>query len=749
MAVGASIPMIDARERVTGTLLYTDNREMPAGGLYGKIVRSAYAHARLKSIDTSEAMALPGVQAVITGADLIAAGEKLNPYYGAREPDQPVYAIDRVRYIGEPVAAVAANDPEIAAKAAELVRVEYEELPGVFGEEEAMQANAPLLHEDKGTNIFTHSKLRTGDIERGFAEADHIFEDIFTSPAAQHVPLEPHLAIAEVTAGQIRIRTTTQSPWLVHRVLTEIFRLSPDQVQVMVDTLGGGYGGKGQIRIEPQVAALAWKAGRPVKIVLSREEVFVTVIKHAATVRTKTGVKADGTITARQVRVVYNAGAYADASPFLVGNGVVRALGPYRAPHAWVDAYGVYTNLPPAGAFRGAMTSQLTWAYEQQLDMIARALKIDPLEIRQRNLLVEGDQYATGETMRDIHFKELLAETAAQIEWGTPPEQPAEPWKRRGKGLAIIMKSTLTPSRSEVKLRLDDKGQLHILTSTVEMGQGGRTALAQIAAEFMGLPVERVLIHDPDTHETPYDQTTSSSRSTFSMGNAIRLASEHLQDKLRELATGELEAHIRDLEIQGDRIMVRGAPDRSITFTELLQQSEQSELLAEGIFTTEGGINPETGQGVASVHWHQGTGACEIEVDTETGKLQVLRYHSATYSGRTVNPTLTRLQNDGNVIMGLGPTLYEELIFDRGQAVNPNLADYLIPSFADIPNSLTNHTMENPSGNGDFHGVGEMTLPPVGPAIGNALFDAIGVRLKELPITAERILKALNIPNPR
>lgn len=747
MAVGTAMPMIDARERVTGTVLFTDNRDLPAGGLYGKIVRSPYAHARIVSIDTSAAEALPGVRAVVTGADLLATGRRIKLYYGVREPDQPVFAVDRVRYAGEAVAAVAADEPEIAAEAARLVEVEYEELPDVFGEEEALQVGAPLLHEAKGTNMFAHAKLRHGDIERGLAEADHIFEDVFTSPAAQHVPLEPHITIAEVTGDQVRVRTATQAPWVVHRVLAGIFGLAGEQVQVKVDTLGGGYGAKGQIRIEPQVACLAWKAGRPVKVVLDHAEVFVTVIKHAATVRIKTGVKADGTITARQVRVVYNAGAYADASPFLVNNGVVRALGPYRVPHAWVDAYGVYTNRPPAGAFRGAMTSQLTWAYEQQMDMIARSLGIDPLDIRLRNLLVEGDPFATGETMHDIHFKELLTKAAARIEWGMPSEQPPEPWKKRGKGLAIIMKSTLTPSRSEAKLRLDDTGQLHLLTSTVEMGQGARTALAQIAAEPLDLPVDRVVIHDPDTDHTPYDQTTSSSRSTFSMGNAIRLAVERLQARLRDLAAAALEARVEDLEFRSSQVAVRGAPDRSIPLADLLRQAGQSELLAEAAFETEGGLDPETSQGVASVHWHQGVGACEIEVDTETGKLRVLRYHSATYSGRTVNPMLIRLQNDGNVVMGLGPTLFEELVFDHGQVVNPNLSDYMIPAFEDIPDELTNDSLENPAGHGEFHGVGEMTLPPVGPAIGNALFDAVGLRLKELPLTPERVLKGLIAPD--
>lgn len=741
MAVGTSIPMVDARERVTGTILYTENRDLPDGGLYGKMVRSTYAHARIVSIDTSEAEAMPGVHTILTGADLVDAG--FNLHYGIREQDQPVYAVDYVRYVGEPVAAVAAEDPETAAEAANRIWVEYEELPEVFEPDDALADDAPILHKDKGTNQFTHSRIRRGDIDQGFADADHIFDDVFTSPPAQHVPLEPNMVIASVTDDRIEVRSTTQAPYLVKRVLSEIFGVSQDQVRVMVDTLGGGYGGKGQIRIEPQVACLAWKAGRPVSVRLDRSEVFITVIKHAARIEIKTGVKADGTMTARQVNVVYNAGAYADASPLLVQNGAIRAVGPYKVPHVRVDSYGVHTNLPPAGAFRGAMTSQLTWAYEQQMDIIAQELNIDPLELRLRNLLEDGDRYATGEEMHDIHFKQLLSDSAARIDWGTPSEQPAAPWKKRGKGLAVIMKSTITPSRSDVNLRLGDDGRLHVLTSTVEMGQGARTALMQIAGESMDVPLEQVVIHDPDTSVTPYDQTTSSSRSTFSMGNAIRRAVDAMKEALRDLASEVLEVDVADVAIRNGQVEVKGAPDRSLAFDELLQQAGKSEIHTTAMFETEGGIDPETGQGIASVHWHQGVGACEVEVDTETGKLEILRYHSATYSGKTVNPTLVRLQNDGNVIFGLGPTLYEELVFDHGQAVNPNLSDYMIPSLADIPNELTNHTMENPSGNGDMHGVGEMTLPAVGPAIGNAVYDALGVRVMDLPITAERVLKTL------
>ncbi|HEY5901566.1 MAG TPA: molybdopterin cofactor-binding domain-containing protein, partial [Anaerolineales bacterium] len=410
MAAGSSVPMLDSLARVTGAVEYMVNLRLP-GMLVGKIVRSQSPHARLLRVDASAALAVPGVMAVLTGAD-----PEASALYGAAIKDQPVLAVDRVRYAGEPLALIAAESADTAEEAALLVDIEYEDLPAVFDAQEAIQPGAPTLHQSHPGNLFMHSKLRHGDIEDAFATADEIFEDTFTSPLAQQSSLEPHVTAAKWDGDRLTVWTASQAPFMVRRVLAEIFSIPPEDVRVIVPPLGGSYGGKGHVRIEPLAAALARStAGRPVKLTLSRAEEFLTVTKHAATITLKTGVKRDGTFTARQVTAWWNGGAYADASPLLVPQGMVRSLGPYRIPAVKVDSYGVYTNLPPAGAYRGAMSSQATWAYESQMDIIARRMGWDPLEFRMRNLFVSGDQFATGETLHDVHFAECLEAAAKAL----------------------------------------------------------------------------------------------------------------------------------------------------------------------------------------------------------------------------------------------------------------------------------------------------------------------------------------------
>ncbi|HKZ85336.1 MAG TPA: molybdopterin cofactor-binding domain-containing protein, partial [Anaerolineae bacterium] len=421
MAIGESVPMLDAVARVTGAVEYVVNLRLP-GMLVGKIVRSTAPHARLLKVDAGQAEKVPGVVAVLTSADLGPSAGMGMPYYGVAIKDQGVVAIDRVRFVGEPVAVIAAESLEAAEEAALLVDVEYDELPAVFDALEAIRPGAPTLHDQFPDNIFKHAKLRHGDIEAAFAEADEVFEDTFTSPPAQQTSLEPHAVAAQWDGDRLTVWTASQAPYMVRNALAGIFGLAPDAVRVIVPPVGGGYGGKGHIRIEPIAAALARKTGgRPVKIVLSRAEEFVTVTKHAATITLKTGVRRDGTFAARQVTITWNGGAYADASPLLVPAGMVRSVGPYRIPAVRVDSYGVYTNLPPAGAYRGAMSSQTAWAYESQMDIIARKMGWDPLEFRLKNLLRSGDRFATGETLHDVHFAECLEAAVRGLGPHPPP----------------------------------------------------------------------------------------------------------------------------------------------------------------------------------------------------------------------------------------------------------------------------------------------------------------------------------------
>ncbi len=747
--IGIALPSLDAEDRVTGTVKFTLNLD-PPGVLHGQILRSPHPHAHIVRIDTSAAEALPGIVAVLSGADM-APDSELDPYYGSLLKDQQVIAIEKVRYVGEPVVAIAAEDVEVARAALELIDVEYEELPAIFDPIAALAPDAPWVHEgiskqppdggrvaiqaDAGTNIVQSFQLSHGDVEAGFAAADYVFEHTFTSPAANAVPLEPHVVVAQVAPGRVTVWTATQAPHNVRRQLAGIFRLPLEQIRVIAQPIGGGFGAKSHTKLEPLVAALAWKArGRPVKIVLSRAEDFVIATKHAVIMTFKTGVMKDGRLVARQATLRWNAGAYADTSPLVTRNGGLTGLGPYRIPNARVDSMSIYTNTPTAASFRGLAVNQVAWAGESQIDIIAHALDLDPLELRLMNVLEDGDTHITGETLHEVHYKNLLREAADKIGWGKPGS---------GRGIACIMKGTATPSTSKARIRLDMDGHCTLLTSSVEIGQGAHTVLSQIAADALGLPIEQVSIVNPDTDMTPFDLSTSSSRTTYSMGNALLRAADDLKKQLRQAAADAFSADPEALAVEGGRVFLPGDASRSLSFAEIVQRMEQPFLIGDGTFTTQGGLDPKTNTGIASVHWHQAVGATRVEVDEETGRIRVNDFHAAVYAGRVVNPAYADLQNQGGVVMGLGGALFEEMLFDSGQVLNANLADYLIPSLADIPTRLTSTSLESRAGHGDFHGIAESAIPTVAPAIGNALFDAAGVRLFDLPLMPEKVLRAL------
>ncbi len=741
MAIGRSVPMQDAEARVRGAIAYLADLRLP-GMLTAKVARSPFPHARIRRLDPRPALRIPGVVAVLTAEDLDRPGAP-RLFYGVDRKDQPIVARDRVRYVGEPIAVIAAETPEAAEEGMQAIEVEYEELPAVFDPLAAAQPGAPQVHEDCPGNIFLHTRLRHGDLEAGFAAADLIVEETYTTPPACHAALEPHGVIAQWEDGRLTVWSATQAPFVVQETLAELFGLPREAVRVIVPPLGGGYGGKGYVRLEPMVAALAWKAnGRPVRLILERSEEFVTLTRHAACIRIRTGVRRDGVLTVRQVEVYWGAGAYADITPRLLRSaGLVRVVGPYRIPAVHVDAYGVYTNLPPAGPFRGTMSFEGAWAYESHMDTIARQLGMDPLELRRRNLLRPGDRFCTGEVIEEAFFLECLEAVARRLGWDQPYEK-GEGVRRRGRGLAVMMKSTLPRSRSECRLVLRADGVLELHTGTVEMGQGAHTALAQIAAAETGIPLEQVRVIGPDTARVPYDATTSASRSTSMMGAAIREAAARLKEELRRRAAPILEASPEELILQGERVARLGQLEVQIAWREILRRHGLEALEAHGVFETQGGLDPETGQGVASPHWHQGAGACEVEVDIETGEVRILRYCAAAYAGRVVNPALAALQNEGNVVFGLGQARMEQILFDQGQPVNANMSDYLIPSLRDLPEVLESVLLESPEGS--IHGLGEMTLPPVAPAIANAIFDAVGVRVHDLPITPEKIWRALH-----
>lgn len=743
--IGADYRMRDAVERVVGTVPFVLDRDV-AGMAHGKAVRSSVPHGRIRRVDTAQARQAPGVVAVVTGADLQAA-EGLDPYFGAMRADQPALAIDKVRYAGEPVAVVVAETAREAEAASRLVQVDYDEIDHVVDPVEAMQPDAPLVHDRWPGNQCGDWALRHGDLDRGWHEAQRVYEATYLTPPGSHVPMEPFVCVAQWQDGAgLMLWSSTQAPHAVRDALAKMFNLRPAAVRVATVNLGGAYGAKGQVKIEPMVACAARFAGRPVRMELARDEVFLTVGRHAAQVRIRTGVTLDGTITAREVDVVYNAGAYAITSPGAAGQGLVRALGPYRIPNITVTSTARYTNTVPTCPFRGAMTSQVCLAYEGQLDEIAADLGIDPLEMRRGNLLRDGDEFGTGEVMHDLHYDELLDAVAQAVDWGAP-SGPAPAGKARGKGLAIMIKSTLTPSRSEARVELGDDGAVRLFSSSVEMGQGSNATLIQILAEALGVDPGRIEMPFPDTAVTPFDTITASSRTTSSMGAAIRDAAENLKQELARLAAKEWDVAPEQITVDGDVVRTEGAEDEGMSSAQLLAASGLGEVSAEGIFQSAGGmsgVDPQNVQGQVTVHWHQGAVSAEVEVDLETGRVEVLRCHGATYAGRVINPFRVRQQNEGGIIFGLGPAMFEEVQYSAGQMTNPNLSDYMIPSILDIPRSLSSTAVESSDAAAEIHGVGEMTLPAVAPAVANAIADAAGIHLRRVPLTPERVLRALH-----
>jgi CO/xanthine dehydrogenase Mo-binding subunit len=748
--------MIDAYERVTGRIPYTINVELP-GMAIAKTLRSTVPHARITRLDVSRARQVPGVYAVLTGADLLERSD-IYPYFGPVFRDRPILAIGKVRYVGEPVVGVAAVDADSAQEALDLVDVEYDEMPAVFGIDDALAPGAPLVHEEPpkaghtfadiilhghpGTNICNQFKLRKGDIERGLTEADEVFEDTFYSPPLQQVPLETHCCVAQVTDGRVTVWATSQIPHMLRGNLAEVFKLPTSRVRVIVSTLGGAYGAKCYPAIEPIAAVLALIAKRPVKLHLTRDEEFVTVTKHGGRITLTTGVTKDGRIVARKSLCHFNTGAYADIGPRLIKNGGYGTAGPHNIPNVWVDSFAIYTNIPPAGAFRGYGINQAAWAYESQMDVIAERLGLDPYEFRMKNLLTDGQTFATGEPVEDCHFRELLTMVAKGIGWNATNNRSQKGPIVRGKGLSCTIKSTVTPSTSIAVVNLNDTGSLNVLTSSVEMGQGQKTAHAILAAERLGIPLEKVVVVSPDTDVTPYDQQSSSSRTTYAGGAAVQLAVDDVRAQLVRIGAGLLGVAEDAVEIVEGWVRTKAAPHRGLEFGEVVRKSRSGNLVGRGTFQTKGQLDPETGQGVASAHWNQAAAAAEVEVDLETGKVRLLRYHGASYPGRVVNRVQAELQLEGNVGFGVSQALFEEMVFDNGQLQNATLADYMLTSTLDMPPELVVHILENPERD-DIHGIGETSLPPVMAAIGNAVFHATGVRVKDLPITPEKVLRGL------
>ena len=762
-SVGVNAPRVDGPAKISGWAQYTGDIELP-GMVYTKVLRSPYPHARLVRVDASRAAKSPGVVAVFTRDDL----KGMNAYFGPFVKDQPVVAIDRVRYVGDIIAAVAAEEKDLAEEALELIEVDYEPLAAIFDPAQAMKPGAPILHGESeksetrldkasfhfesNSNVLSVYHVEEGNIGVGFSESDEIFEDVYSSPKIQHAHIEPHAALAYwEPSGKLVLYTATQNPSAIRAQLAELFDLPQSKVRVIVPFVGGGYGGKVHPRLEPLTAALARKAHRPVQWVLTREEVFLTAHCHAAVVKIKTGVKRDGTIVARQVEGVYDTGAYALTGPSGSKSGGQVAGGPYRIKHQHLTTYCVYTNTPPTGPYRGFGTPQVCWAYESQMDDIARRLGIDPLALRLKNLVREGDVFVTGDTLVSVGLADCAKQAAEAIGWNGTAEQSSRvlSGKARGKGLAVMIKPTLTPSNSSAFVRMNADGSTMLFTSSVEIGQGTQTSLAQIVAEELGLSLERVSVTFPDTDVTPFDHSTSSSRTVFSMGTAARQAARQIRQQLLAIGARVLEARVEDLELAEGHLQVKGSPEKRRSIPQLFQAqygAAVGNMVGSYDNQTKGGVDPRTGKGKASAYFFMSACAVEVEVDTETGKVAVKQVISVVDAGKAINPRQCHLQNEGSMIMSLGSALFEEMVFDNGQPINSTFLEYMPPSMQDHPRRFQSILVETPHPEGPFgaKGVGEASLGPVEPAIGNAVANALGgIRFKDLPLRPDRILAAV------
>jgi CO/xanthine dehydrogenase Mo-binding subunit len=747
--VGRSVPRLEGRQKVTGRAEYVHNLSLP-GMLHIKVFRSTIAHGRILSIDTSEAEAVEGVYRVVTGEDI----RKIIPvpYYGPAFHDQPILALDKVRHVGEPVAVVLASDPHVAENAARLITAEYEELPAVYDEIEAMTSEAKV-HEvlkpagtfadlkhlvgKRDTNIALDYHLRRGDFEQACRDADLILEHEFKTQQVMHTPLEPMVSAADPRDDMLTIYTASQSPSFVRMEISRLLGWPENRVRVKVPYLGGGFGAKLYIKLEALVAALALLVQKPVKLSLSMEEQFYTITKHPTTFRIKSAVTRDGRVTGRSCEVYWNGGAYADIGPRVTQKSGFTAPGPYDIDNVVIDSYALYTNRPPAGALRGFGIPQLVWAYESHTDLIARELGIDPLEFRRKNILREGRPQATGTRMRDAAIDIVLEKVAERMDWSAPFDR-GKGHLRRGRGIAVGFKASISPTTSVAIVKVDADGSVSLTMGTVDMGQGSDTAMAQIVGETMNVRTEAIRVVHPDTDFTPYDMATLGSRSTFHMGHAVRLAAEHARDQIAELARSQGVTAGSNLPWRELFVKKYGMQAGNVIGIGSYKPDYASPDLATGLSEN---VTP---------FWMIGGASVEVEVDTETGHVQVLRMYNAADLGRALNPKVVETQLSGAALMQLGFTMFENMELDAGQVTNASFADYKIPGIHDVPWIMANDIVESIQTNGPYgsKGVGESTTFGVSPAIANAIHDAVGVRLTELPITPEAVLRGIQALEP-
>ncbi len=765
--IGESVPRIDALPKVTGEAKFTDDIQFGADLLYGRIVRSPHPHARIKRLDVSKALALPGVKAVVTGEDC-------KDRFGLYLKDRYTFCKERVRYVGDPVAGVVATSENLAEEASRLVEVEYEVLEPVLDPVAGVQKDSPLLHPQlkdytvasfiypkHGTNISNHFKLRKGDVEKAWSECSVIVEREYRVPHVQHTPIEPHITVAKQDrSGQITLWASSQSPFAQRDLIAASLGMSPRDVRVISPFVGGGFGSKAGVSMEALAVIMAQKVpGHPVKVRLTREEEFYCAfVRQGLVAKIKVGADAHGKLVAMKTEYYWDAGAYTEYGVNITRAAGYSCTGPYDVPNVWTDSYCVYTNHPVGGPMRGFGMPEIHWGIEQTMDQLAEELGMDKLEFRLKNCLREGSITATGSAIHPIGVAECAAKAAEAIDWGEK-ESSSAPHKLRGKGLAIMWKAPAMPPNagSSALIRFNEDATVSVGIGGQELGQGAHTIAAQIAAASLGVPMDWIRISGPiDTQYSPYEWQTVASRITWSMGNAIIDAAKDARRQIFDLVAQQWEETPADLDIRDGQVISykseRSEPLENLVVYGLPKEDDSGwrggPIIGRGSFMPDyvSALDPETGQGPrAVVHFTAGCQAVDLEVDTETGKIELLRVVSAFDVGKAINPDQVRAQMEGGVVQGASTTLLEQLRLDEGFPINASFTDYRIASTMDMPGENISIIVEVPQDDGPWgaRGIGEHSMVPTAPAIANALADAAGLRILDLPLSAERVFNAL------
>jgi CO/xanthine dehydrogenase Mo-binding subunit len=750
--VGKNYPRRDAPAKTNGSALFTDDLRFEQSPLFGRVLRSPHAHARIQSINISAAISTPGVHAVLSGKDF---PRKIGLYL----KDRTIFATDRVRYVGEPVAAVIADSEEIAEAALDLIHVTYQLLDPVFDAVEACQPEAPLLHPQlasytvsdfiypqAGSNISNHFKLRKGNPEEVWPQCKAVVEDTFQIPHIQHTPIETHNGAAIVHKdGRITLWAAVQSPFAQQAMLSDWLDLPKEMVQVIAPYLGGGFGSKAGVTMEAIPVAMALSVpGKLVKFRLTREEEFYgTFVRQALTIRLKLGCDASGKILAMQNTMHWNGGAFTEYGVNIARAAGYSCTGPYQIDHVIADSYCVYTNHPIGGAYRGFGMSELHTAVEQCVDMLADAMQMDPLVFRLLNLVQEGDTLVNGMRMHAHGLEACLQTVADKVGWHDSI-QPAALHKHRGRGLAAVWKAPAMPTTasSNAEIQIDSTG-VRLNIGGQEIGQGAHTAALQIAAESLQLSPDDIaldIMNDTRTHA--YEWQTVASRITWSMGNAISIAGSHARQQLLERAAALWNESAQDLDMQ-EGMLFSYRTEREIPYQQLFT-TDGDYISGEGHFVPEylTGMDPETGQGERPVvHFTVGAQAFEIEVDIRTGQLEIIKAVSAFDVGKAINPQLVKAQIEGGMMQGISSALFEELKLNGGRILNPSFVDYRIATFADLPGLMQTVLVEIPQDDGPWgaRGIGEHPMIPSIAGLANAIAAACGKRLKNPPFTSEKI----------